>query len=120
MLGAMLASIRDVWYHNLEKFPSKAAVIADGAPHSYSECDLLSDRLRRSFSERFGLKKGDRVAIAAPNGLEYYVAYWATIKCGGVVVPINTRLGPEELTPLLAQAEPQILLAHPSSWGTIR
>jgi len=120
MSGVTLRSIRDVWYHTLEKFPSKTAVIYEGAEHSYRECDLLSDRLRRSLSERFGLKKGDPVAIAAPNCFEYFIAYWAVMKSGGVVVPVNTRLGAEELARLIIQSDARILFVQKANWGVIQ
>ena len=115
MSGIVFRSLRDVWYHNLEKFSSKTAVICEGVPYTYRECDLLSDRLRRSFSELFGFKKGDKVAVAGPNCFEYFIAYWAVLKSGGVVVPVNVRLGVEELGHLIAESDAEILLVHKSS-----
>ncbi len=119
MAGIAFSSLRDVWYHNLEKFPRKRAVVCEGVSRSYAECDVLSDRLRRGLAERCGLRKGDRVAIAAPNGLEFFTAYWATMKSGGVVAPVNTRLGTEELAALLDRSEAEILVVHAAHRGAL-
>jgi long-chain acyl-CoA synthetase len=39
--------------------------------------------------ERYGVKKGDRVAIAMRNFPEWSVAFWAATAAGAVVVPLN-------------------------------
>ncbi len=120
MSGVPLHSIRDVWRHNLEKFPAKAAVVFEGQPHTYAQCDLLSDRLRRGLAERFGFSTGDKVAIAGPNCFDYFVAYWAVIKSGGVVVPVNTRLSPSELAHIIERSEADILVVHKANWPLLR
>ena len=37
----------------------------------------------RALQERYGVKKGDRVAILAANGPEWVIAYWATVSTRG-------------------------------------
>jgi len=44
-----------------------------------------------------GVKKGDRVAIMLMNSAEFFEAYFAIAKIGGVVVPLNWRLVADEL-----------------------
>ena len=44
-----------------------------------------------------GVKKGDRVAIMLMNSAEFFEAYFAIAKVGGVVVPLNWRLVADEL-----------------------
>jgi len=39
--------------------------------------------------ERYGVKKGDRVAIAMRNFPEWSVAFWAAQAAGAIVVPLN-------------------------------
>ena len=43
------------------------------------------------------VKKGDRVALLMMNSHEYMTAFFAIAKIGGVVVPLNWRLVPDEL-----------------------
>ena len=147
MFGIEFQSLRDVWYHNLEKFPRKVAAIDGGAPgrrhaqtglgvapgdgdapgadaerqgYTYAECDLLSDRLRGRLEADFSLRPGDRVALAGPNCIEYYLAYWAVMKAGGVVVPVNVRLGLDEMRHILAASDAGTLFVHRANWRAVR
>ncbi len=120
MSGIELHSLRDVWRHNLEKFPGKTAFIDEGASYSYAECDLLVDRLRRALAERFGFAKGDTLAIAGPNCFPYVIGYWAAMKSGGVAAPVNIRLGRDEIAHILSSSDARILLVHRASWPAIQ
>jgi long-chain acyl-CoA synthetase len=52
--------------------------------------------LARLLTERFGIHKGDRVAIAMRNLPEWVMAFWASISVGAIVVPLNAWwTGPE-------------------------
>ena len=48
------------------------------------------DRLAGQLVERFGLRKGDRVAIAMRNQPAWLVAFAAIQRCAGVCVPLNS------------------------------
>ncbi len=54
-----------------------------------------------SFLLNSGLKKGDRAAIISGNGKEWCTAYFAIIMAGGIAVPIDSQLGPDETRNLL-------------------
>jgi long-chain acyl-CoA synthetase len=45
--------------------------------------------LAHTLIDRFGVTKGDRVAIAMRNLPEWVMAFWASIAAGAVVVPLN-------------------------------
>src|SRR5262245_48659726 len=44
----------------------------------------------------FGIEKGDRVAVWAPNSAEWMIAAFGLLTAGGVLVPVNTRFKAEE------------------------
>ena len=48
------------------------------------------DRLAGQLVQRFGLRKGDRVAIAMRNQPAWLVAFAAIQRCGAVCVPLNS------------------------------
>ena len=54
-----------------------------------------------------GLRKGDRVALHLPGTrlFPWMITYAAIHKAGGVAVPTNTRLTPNELHTILGHAE---------------
>ena len=39
--------------------------------------------------------------MCLPNCLEYYLVYWATVRLGGVVVPLNPWLKADSLTAII-------------------
>jgi steroid-24-oyl-CoA synthetase len=52
--------------------------------------------LAHTLRDRYGVEKGDRVAIAMRNFPEWAVAFWAAAAAGAVVVPLNAWwTGPE-------------------------
>jgi len=53
--------------------------------------------LGRQLVERFGIRPGDRVAIAMRNLPEWVVAFWSIISVGAVAVPLNAWWTGEEL-----------------------
>jgi acyl-CoA synthetase (AMP-forming)/AMP-acid ligase II len=58
-----------------------------------------------------GVRAGDRVALLFGNGIPYVVAAWATWRVGAIVVPVNARLLPDEMVPLVRDADVALLLA---------
>lgn len=61
-----------------------------------------------------GVAAGDRVALLFPNGIPYVVATWATWRIGAIAVPLNARLQPDEMVPLVRDADASLLLAGAS------
>ena len=57
-----------------------------------------------------GVRQGDRVALLFRNGIPYTVALWAVWRLAAIVVPLNARLVPEEMSTLLRNADPVLLL----------
>ena len=55
-------------------------------------CNQVASALASS-----GVKRGDRVGLLLMNSAEFVESYFAIAKMGGVVVPINWRLIPDEL-----------------------
>ena len=54
-------------------------------------------RFAQVLAKRYGVTKGDRVAIAMRNLPEWSVAFWAAISLGAVAVPLNAWLTGREL-----------------------
>ncbi|OBJ48308.1 acyl-CoA dehydrogenase, partial [Mycobacterium sp. 1423905.2] len=58
-----------------------------------------------------GLKRGDRVAIRYPAGVNWVLAFWGAVLAGGVAVPVNTRLTQPEVEFVLSDAGAHVDLA---------
>ena len=61
---------------------------------------------------RMGVQKGDRVALYLCNRPEFVIAYLAALEAGAVMVPINLRYRRRELSHIVNDAEPALLITE--------
>ncbi|GAW91184.1 long-chain-fatty-acid--CoA ligase [Calderihabitans maritimus] len=79
---------------------------------SYAELNKAVNAYASYFISQ-GIQPGDRVALALPNCPEFIFAYLGITKAGGVAVPLNLMLTPEEIVYIVKDAAPRILLTQP-------
>jgi len=80
-----------------------AVVVVGGESLNYGE---LWDRAARVAGglEREGVRRGARVAIRLPNGIDWVLAFFGAQMLGAVVVPVNTRFTDEEVAYVIDDA----------------
>jgi long-chain acyl-CoA synthetase len=76
---------------------------------SYIEVSRRARDLSDYLIER-GIKRGDRIAILCESRPEWGIAFFATVRAGAILVPLDTKLTQTEITSILSEAEPRILL----------
>jgi acyl-CoA synthetase (AMP-forming)/AMP-acid ligase II len=92
-----------------EREPRLWAVVDGERRIDYAELDLLVDRVAAAFVAA-GLQKGDRVAVWAPNSLDWIAVVVGAQAAGGVIVPINTRFKREEARFVLDRSRARFLM----------
>ncbi len=107
-----LPHIAAFWENTCRALPNAPACIYRGHTHSFAEADAVIGALAGYLREQAGVQRGDRVAIAMPNCGAYFSAYWAAVRLGAIVVPVNIRLRDEELAHVIANAEPRAMFVH--------
>jgi fatty-acyl-CoA synthase len=75
---------------------------------SYAELDAAADRWVAALRQA-GVGEGDRVAVLAGNRRETVELLWACGRIGAALVPLNWRLAPAELGPIIV-GSPSVLL----------
>lgn len=80
-----------------------------GAEYSFAEVDARSNRMARALSAR-GLAKGDRLCVYLANSIEMLDLYLACVKSGLIFVPINILYRDREMTHILSDADPKLLV----------
>ncbi len=83
--------------------------IQNGRSYTYAQMDERSARLGRWLQDR-GVGRGDRVAILAYNGPEFFELEFAAGKTGAIMVPLNWRLAQPELDYILGDCAPKVLI----------
>ncbi len=76
--------------------PDRPAVVSRGSILTFGELDRQSDALACRLVDA-GLEVGDRVALLSRNRPEWIVAYWAGLRAGVTIVPINWHLESDDV-----------------------
>src|ERR1043165_1123185 len=79
---------------------------------TYAELRAQAERFARGLLA-MGVRKGDRVAIWASNGVEWLIVQYAAAKCGAILVTVNPAYGASELEFILRRAECRTLVMTP-------
>lgn len=77
--------------------PNKLALIGENDRVTYKQMSENINVIAQCLQERLLLKKGDRLGLLLPNGIEYVMILFAAAKIGSIIVPLNTRLTATEL-----------------------
>jgi len=99
-----------------DRFGDAEAVVDGPLRLSFIE---LADRIRKAsgaFAE-FGVGKGDRVAVWAPNSADWIVAAFGIMNAGGVLVPVNTRFKAEEAADVVARSGAKAVMVQKGFLG---
>ncbi len=64
-----------------------------------------------------GVRPGDRVAIMLPNLPQTVISYWGALYAGATVVFVNPLYMEQELTTILGDAEPKVLVTLDLLWA---
>ncbi|MBP1449530.1 MAG: AMP-binding protein, partial [Thermoproteus sp.] len=93
----------------VQSYGDRVAHIYFGARITYKTLGDHSDRLAKALRE-FGVSKGDVVALYLPNTPAFTVAYYAALKIGAVVTPMNPLYTPREVVHQAKDAGARILV----------
>ncbi len=77
---------------------------------SFSQHARVVASVAKAFVERYGIGKGDRVAILAANCPEWVVSFWAALSLGAIPVGLNGWWAGDEIRYGIADSEPALLI----------
>ena len=101
--------VQDFLSNAAQKHENKIAVVQDKDRISYKELNTLADGLAARLLAH-GTQKGDRVLISLQNSIEYVIAYFAILKTGAIVVPLDTKLVPREFLNAYHDCKPKAVI----------
>ncbi|AGX03382.1 MULTISPECIES: long-chain-fatty-acid--CoA ligase [Bacillus] len=91
-------------------YADKEAIFADERSFTYQELGSRVNKL--SFGLKgLGVEKGDRIAYLAPNSVEMLEGFYGVFQTGGIMVPLNIRLKPEDYLYILNHSGAKVLFA---------
>lgn len=92
-------------------FPTATAVVDGGRQLAYAEFEAEVERAAAFFLS-LGLDRGERVAIWLDKRVDALSAIFGTAAAGGVFVPINPLLKPEQVAHILKDCAVRILVLN--------
>jgi fatty-acyl-CoA synthase len=102
-------------FDNLEvsarRYPEKAAIVYYGTEISYRRLLDEAERLAGYLQQELDVKKGDRVVLYAQNSPQFAVAFYAILRLGAVVVPVNPMLVAAELRHYVEDSGAKVAIA---------
>ena len=113
------ATFSQVLDRMVEEFPDQYAFKYTTLDYTrtYSEFRDDVDEFARSLIA-LGVKAGSHVAVWASNVPQWYIAFWATVKLGAVLVTVNTAYKIHEAEYLLKQSDTHTLILTEGSKDT--
>jgi fatty-acyl-CoA synthase len=93
----------------LSLYPENEAVVCGEHRFTYRQFGVRLYGLA-NFLNSTGVRRGDRVAILHENSHEFLEAYFAAAHLGAVLNPLNVRLRPLELAPILSDSGATLLI----------
>lgn len=110
-----------VWKHALpnlraiveasRRFAERDYLVYDNERLTYAEHYRQVATLAHAMIDQFGIRKGDRVALAMRNYPEWPIIFWATVSIGAVIVPLNAWWTAAELAYALRDSGACLLFA---------
>lgn len=95
-------------YRAVDLFPKEIGIVSGERQLTYAEfgarCEQLTSALRK-----LGLQRGDRVAYLSFNTHQLIEGYYGVPMAGGIVMPLNVRLTPSELSAILKHSGAKVL-----------
>jgi fatty-acyl-CoA synthase len=93
------------------RFPKNEALIDVPKEKRFTYEKFLEcvNQLARGFL-KLGVKKGDHLALWAPNQFEWIITEFAIGKIGGILVSVDTNAQPQQLEYVLKQSESKYLI----------
>jgi long-chain acyl-CoA synthetase len=103
-------NLADNLVRSVAVFPDRPAIRLDDTVLTYADLDERSARVAGLLAQH-GVRPGDRVAIMLANVPEFAAIYYAVLRVGAVVVPMNPLLKEREVAYYLADAEARLIFS---------
>jgi fatty-acyl-CoA synthase len=113
--------------HSADLLTSRARLTPDreallythtGERFTYAQLNARANRAA-NFLRALGVGKGDRVSILAHNSVIYLDLFYGIAKIGAIFAPLNWRLTARELSYIVSDCEPQVVLCGPEFTQTL-
>ncbi len=111
------------WLKRWNQYSPKSKALTDGdSGQNYTYAQLYQHSCAGAafLKKRFDIKPGDRVVHFSTNEAASFILFFALARLGATLVPINYRLTAREVSYVIGNAEPSLLIYEESFFGLIQ
>jgi long-chain acyl-CoA synthetase len=99
-----MLNLVSVFEHSAKENPEKKAIVFENNSFTFSEIAQTINKITNALKKK-GIQKGDKVALSCLNLPYFPMIYYAILKAGAVVVPLNVLLKGREIAYHLKDSE---------------
>ncbi|MDX1798820.1 MAG: AMP-binding protein, partial [Candidatus Lokiarchaeia archaeon] len=96
---------------NANKYPNKLALKDNRRQLTFKQLNERTNKLANGILKN-GIQKGDKIAILSNNCVEFMELYVAAAKAGFIVVPLNFRLHPDDISFIINNSDSKWLFVE--------
>ncbi|MCK4370864.1 MAG: AMP-binding protein [Candidatus Lokiarchaeota archaeon] len=96
---------------NAYKYPNKLALKDARRQLTFEELNERTNKIANGILKN-GIKKGDKLAILSNNSIEFMEIYVAAAKGGFIIVPLNFRLHPDDISFIINNSDAKWLFVE--------
>ncbi len=109
--ASRMPSLRSVAEVGLLRGDDQTFIVYGDRTYCFGSFVQTANGVARALRERFGLAKGDRVAVLAQNNPEWCLSFWATVSQGAILVGLNGWWTTDEIEYGLQDSGAKVLVA---------
>ncbi len=111
-------------HYNLEvsaqRYPDRAMVVYYGSELSYAAAEQQVGALAGFLQQRCAVRRGDRVMLFMQNCPQFIIGFYAILRAGAMVVPVNPMNLVDELRHQATDCEARVILCGQEVFPTVR
>lgn len=101
------------------RYPAKAAILFYDSIVTYGQLQSEVDAMAGYLQQECSIRHGDRVILFSQNCPQFVVAYYAILRAGAVVVPVNAMSLSSELEHYLTDSGARVAFAAQELFGRL-
>lgn len=110
--------VTDAIAHHARLQGNRIAVVCEDTRLSWRELDQRLNQLANALIS-LGCIKGTKICMLLPNGIPSFVLFWAAVRAGCVIVPLNPMLDANSLARLATSSEGALFFADEETFGQV-
>ncbi|WP_284035597.1 class I adenylate-forming enzyme family protein [Neobacillus sp. 114] len=113
------SNVAELLRQTVTRVPEETALVFQEKQMTYLELWDQVCRVAFNLQNKYGIKKGEKVALLLGNGFLYPICFFALAHIGAISVPLNVRLSPTEIEYEIVKSKARLLITEKEYWEGI-